>query len=104
MNQKQRDAHRLRVRTARELLSLPGDTMLDTMEALKLDVHTVCTVMEITPIQFWNLRWAKTEITEEIAEKLQKAFKIDKSFWINRQSLYSNHLAEIEAGEEKLLK
>ncbi len=79
----------------RELLSPPGDTILETMKELELISSLTAELMGISLSDFVLLTAGKLPITEEIALKLETVLGIDKQFWLNREKLYRDKLAEL---------
>jgi len=87
---------------AKELISPPGDTLADTLEACKISQTDLALRMN-RPVKTINeIIKGKAAITPETAIQLERVLKIPGSFWLNREVNYRVELAEI-AEAEKLL-
>src|ERR1700743_769090 len=84
----------------RELLSKPGDTILETLEHLKMTQSELADRMGKTAPKINDIISAKEPITIATALQLEKVLGIDASFWMNREALYRERLARIEEAEQ----
>lgn len=90
------------IQAERELLSCPGDTILETIEFKEWTRSTFAEKMGVTGQQARLLIQGKEILTDEIAARLEEVLGINKSFWINREKLYREKLAWIEITEAAL--
>lgn len=84
----------------KELLSKPGDTILDTLEHLKMTQAELAERMGKTASKISDIINAKEPITMTTALQLEKVLGIDARFWMNREALYREKLARIEEAEQ----
>lgn len=83
------------IKIARELLSPPGDSLLETIEALEISQADLAARMG-RPVKTINeIVKGKTAITPETAIQLERVLKISATFWLNREANYQMELAEI---------
>lgn len=92
----------MNIKEERELLSPPGDTILETLEHLKITSGDLAEAMNITQSSMDALISGKQPITETDAIGLQQCLGIDKQFWLSREKLYRDKLKWIEEQEKKL--
>jgi plasmid maintenance system antidote protein VapI len=78
-----------------ELLSKPGDTITETMQAYWITPALMARQMEMSPDQLAALINAEIPLTEPIARKLEETLLIDASFWINHEKNYREKLAHL---------
>lgn len=78
-----------------ELLTKPGDTIQDILVEKKMRVQELAKAMGMPVEVVTDIIDGQQEITKVIAEKLEKALKVDAQFWLNRQKLYDEKLAKI---------
>lgn len=78
-----------------ELLSPPGDTMIETLQMRKLTKEQLMRFLGFDYGQIGDLLYGSMEITESIAAKLEEFFGISASFWINREKNYRDKLKAI---------
>lgn len=91
------------VQFARELLSPPGDTLLETIESYNISQADLAARMG-RPIKTINeIVKGKTAITPETAIQLERVLKIPATFWLNREANYQMELAEIADAENLLI-
>lgn len=83
----------------RELLSKPGDTILETIEHIKMSQVELAERMGKTPSKINDLISGKEPITTATAFQLEKVLGIDAQFWLNREMLYREKLLRIEQEE-----
>lgn len=83
----------------RELLTKPGDTILETIEYLKMSQAELADRMGRTPGKVNDLISGKAPITVNTALQLEKVLGIDMQFWLNREMHYREKLARIEQDE-----
>lgn len=83
----------------RELLSKPGDTILETLEFLKMTQAEFAERIGKTPGKVNDLISGKAPITVNTALQLEKVLGIDPEFWLNREANYREKLARIEQEE-----
>lgn len=84
----------------RELLSPPGDTILETLTENNVTAGDLAEQMGITQVQMDGLIAGKEPITEQIALRLEVALDIPAHFWLNREKLYREKLKWIEEHEK----
>lgn len=84
----------------RELLSKPGDAILESLEHLKMTQAELAERMGKTPSKVNDIISAKEPITMATALQLEKVMGIDAKFWVSRESLYREKLARIEEAEQ----
>lgn len=84
----------------RELLSCPGDTILETIQEKGITRDELAEAMNITQASMDDLISGKQPIAEIDAIGLQQCLGIDKQFWINREKLYREKLKWIEEQEK----
>lgn len=87
----------------RELLSKPGDTILETLEHIKMSQAELAERMGKTPSKVNDIISGKEPITNNTALQLEKVLGIDAQFWLNREMQYREKLTrldEVEAMEQ----
>ena len=77
-----------KLKDERELLSKPGDTILETIEHIKMSQVELAERMGKTPSKINDLISGKEPITRVTAFQLEKVLGIDAQFWLNREMLY----------------
>jgi plasmid maintenance system antidote protein VapI len=85
----------------RELLSPPGDSILEALEVEDISMETFAAMMAGNDFDVAGLISGKEPLTEGIAQELERALDIPAQFWINREKLYRKKLAWIEEQEKK---
>lgn len=88
------------IKDQRDLLSKPGESILETIDHLKMTQVELAERMGRTPSKVNDLINAKEPITMTTALQLEKVLGIDAAYWINRETLYREKLARIEQAEE----
>ncbi len=83
----------------RELLSPPGDTILETIEFIKMSQAELADRLGKTPSKVHDLITGKEPVTYNTALQLEKVLGIDAGFWMNREMNYRTKLARIEQDE-----
>jgi HTH-type transcriptional regulator / antitoxin HigA len=83
-----------------ELLSPPGDTILETIEYLNIQQTELAQRMGITPSKLNDIIKAKEPITIATALKLELVLGIKATFWISRQNSYNQKLYRIQQYQE----
>jgi addiction module HigA family antidote len=87
-------------KSERELLSHPGDTILETIEQLRMSQVELAGRLGKTPSKVNDLISSKEPITYNTALQLEKVLGIDAQFWLNREMIYRTKLARIEQAEK----
>ena len=87
------------VELARQLISSPGETLLDTIQAKSLSQTELAERMG-RPIKTINeIIQGKAAITPETAIQLERVLGISAEFWLEREKNYRLELAEINEAE-----
>ena len=90
------------IEAAKEMLSLPGETLVDTMNAIGIKQPELADRMG-RPLKTINeIINGKTAITPETAIQLERVLGVEADFWMSREQNYRLELAAI-ADSEKLL-
>lgn len=84
----------------RELLTKPGDTILETLEFLKMSQVEFSERIGKTPGKVNDIISGKAPITVNTALQLEKVLGIETQFWLNRESNYREKLARLEQQEQ----
>ena len=87
------------LKVERELLSPPGDDILETIEHIKMSQAELADRLGKTPSKVHDLITAKEPITYNTALQLEKVLGIDAQFWLNREMNYRTKLARLEQEE-----
>ncbi|MGY6521371.1 MAG: HigA family addiction module antitoxin [Mongoliitalea sp.] len=88
------------IQLAKEMISPPGDTLLETIEYKGISQTDLAKRMG-RPIKTINeIIQGKAQITPETAIQLERALDIPASFWLERERNYRLELAEIEDAEQ----
>jgi len=87
------------IKIHRELLTKPGDTIIETLEFLSMSQVELAERMGKTPAKVNDLISGKAPITVNTAMQLEKVLGIDMQFWLNREMQYREKLARIEQTE-----
>lgn len=87
------------IKIERELLTKPGDTILETIEFLKMSQAELAERIGKTPAKVNDLISGKAPITVNTAMQLEKVLGVDMQFWLNREMYYREKLARIEQEE-----
>ena len=88
------------LKAERELLSPPGDDILETIEYIKMSQVELADRLGKTPSKVHDLITGKEPITYNTALQLEKVLGIDAQFWLNREMNYRTKLARIIQEEE----
>lgn len=80
-----------------ELLTKPGDTILETLKYYDLTPIWFAEKMGMSLKTAEGLFTGSMVITAEIAFKLEEVLKIDNSFWLNADRRYRERLKEINS-------
>lgn len=83
----------------RELLSKPGDTILETIEYMRMSQVELAERLGKTPSKVHELISGKEAITVSTAIQLERVLGIDAKFWLNRETIYREKLSRIEQEE-----
>lgn len=83
-----------------ELLSKPGDVILETIEFLKMTQVELAERMGKTPSKINDIISGKEPITLTTAFLLEKVLAIDAQFWLNREVIYRERLSRHQQQEE----
>ncbi len=83
----------------RELLSKPGDTILETIEYLKMSQVELAERMGKKPSKINDLISGKEPITKSTALQLETVLGIEAQFWLNREINFREKLSRIEQQE-----
>lgn len=90
------------IQDARELISPPGDSLRETIEARGIPQKELALRMG-RPLKTINeIIQAKTAITPETALQLERVLSIPADFWLERERRYRLKLAEITEAEKML--
>ncbi|MGO3183802.1 MAG: ImmA/IrrE family metallo-endopeptidase [Aequorivita sp.] len=84
----------------RELLSKPGDTILETIEYIGMSQVELADRMGKTPPKINDLISGKEPITLTTALQLEKVLGIDSQFWMNREMLFREKLLRLQEQED----
>lgn len=88
-----------KIKDERELLSKPGDSILETLEYIKMSQVELAKRMGKTPSKINDIISGKEPITVATALQLEKVLGIDAQFWLNREINYREKLIRIEQDE-----
>jgi addiction module HigA family antidote len=84
----------------RELLSPPGDTILETIEHYKISQTELAERLNKKPSKVHDLITGKEPITLNTALQLERVLGIAADFWMNREARYREKLARLEEAEQ----
>src|ERR1700733_10212215 len=84
------------LKVERELLSKPGDTILETLEHIKMNQVELAERMGKTPSKVNDIISGKEPITINTALLLEKVLNINAQFWLNREMLYREKLSRLD--------
>lgn len=90
------------IRDERELLAKPGDTISETLTALKMTQAQLAERMGKTPSKINDIISGKEPLTRPTALALEKVLGIDAIFWLNLEMNYREKLSRLDQ-EEALL-
>lgn len=80
----------------KQLLSPPGETILETIENLRISQSELGERLGKSKAKTSDLINGKTSITNETARKLEMVLGISASFWLNLEKEYQEEILEIE--------
>lgn len=83
----------------RELLSPPGDDILETIEHIKMSQAELADRLGKTASKVHDLITGKEPITYTTALQLEKVLGIDAQYWLNREIQYREKLTRIQHEE-----
>lgn len=84
----------------RELLSPPGDTILETIEYYKISQVELAERLGKKPSKVHDLITGKEPITLNTALQLERVLSIPADFWMSREARYREKLARLEEAEQ----
>ena len=87
---------------AREMLSPPGDTLAETLEAKGISQTELASRTGRAKKTINEIIRGKASISPEMAIQLEKVLGISSDFWMERDRNYYLELAELEEAENKL--
>ncbi len=87
------------LKAGRELLSPPGDDILEHIEYIKMSQAELADRIGKTPSKVNDLISGKEPITYTTALQLEKVLGIEAQYWLNREMLYREKLARLEQKE-----
>lgn len=76
----------------KELLSPPGDDILETIEHIKMSRMKLAGHLGVSAYKVQKMIAGKEPITNNTALQLEKVLGIDAQFWINRENNYRRKL------------
>lgn len=79
-----------------ELLSCPGDTILETIESRGVNISMFATYMRMPVKETSKLISGRAPITDQIATKLESVLGIDRQFWLNSEKIYREKLDNLQ--------
>lgn len=89
----------MNIKDERELLSKPGDTIVETLEHMRMSQAELGKRMGKTPSKINDLVSGKETITVATAVQLEKVLGINTQFWLNREASYREKLLRLEQEE-----
>lgn len=89
----------INLKDERELLSRPGDTIVETLQELKMSQAELAERMGKTPSKINDLISGKEPISVSTALQLEKVLDIDAQFWLNREMQYREKLSRFDQEE-----
>lgn len=89
----------LNLKDERELLSKPGDTIIETLEYIKMSQAELADRMGKTPSKVNDIISGKEPITVTTALQLEKVLAIEAKFWLNREMQYREKLSRLDQEE-----
>jgi addiction module HigA family antidote len=87
------------VRLAKELLSLPGDTIQETLDELGMSQQELAERMGRHKKTINEIIKGKAPITAETAIQLERVLGIPASFWLERERLFREELQRLDMEE-----
>ena len=89
----------INLKDERELLSKPGDTIIETLAELKMSQVELAERMGKTPSKVNDIITGKEPISVSTALQLEKVLEIDAQFWLNREMQYREKLSRLDQEE-----
>lgn len=89
----------MNIQDERDLLTKPGDTILEVIEDLKMTQAELAERMGKTPPKVNDIISGKEPITVATAIILEKVLNIESQFWLNLEAQYRDKLTRIEQEE-----
>lgn len=89
-----------RIKAGRELLSSPGDDILEHIEYIKMSQAELAYRLGKTSSKANDLISGKEPITYTTALQLEKVLGVQAQYWLNREMLYREKLARLEQEED----
>lgn len=89
----------INLKDERELLSKPGDTIVETLEELKMSQAELAERMGKTPSKINDIISGKESISVSTALQLEKVLDVDAQFWLNREMKYREKLSRLDQEE-----
>ena len=80
-------------------VSLPGETLLETIEALDMSQKELAQRIGRTPKTVNEIIKGKQAITAETALQLERVLGVPAGFWNNRQRRYDEYVTRLEEGK-----
>lgn len=74
---------------------LPGNTLAEILEGLPGGVYTLANTTQVEPAVWVDVIKGRRAIDLELATKLELAFGVNHSFWLNRQQQYDETIARL---------
>lgn len=78
-----------------ELLSKPGDTIKETLEAKDIHLLDFALAMSRLPDEINDIINGITPINETIANQLEQVLGVEAQFWLNMEALYREKLQKL---------
>ncbi len=88
-----------RHKAGRELLSSPGDDILEHIDYIKMSQAELADRIGKTPSKVNDLISGKEPITYTAALQLEKVLGVEAQYWLNREMQYKEKLARLELEE-----
>ena len=79
-----------------ELLICPGETIEDVLKGRNMTVTELAELTGCSEENINRLISGLDRITDDFAETLERAFGVNKSFWINLQNHYDEELRNLQ--------
>lgn len=89
-----------KIKVERELLSPPGDDILESIQHVKMSQAELADRLGKTAPKVNDLISGKEPITYNTALQLEKVLGIEAQYWLNREMYYRTNIARIEQEEE----
>lgn len=90
------------INNAKEVISCPGDTLLETIQAKGISQSDLALRMGIPLKTINEIMMGKAAITPETAIQLERVIGPSAQFWLNYERQYRLDLAEIAEAERLL--